>query len=78
MAFSFSSSEDVSVQKFLSVGTLAENFNLPLSPEALHEVRDIQRNVAHILLQFDVGDKWRYEWGSDKYSSSLFYKYCFR
>jgi hypothetical protein len=61
-AYSFSSSEDVYVQKFLSARRLADNFHLPLSPEALEDVRNIQRNTTHILLQDGSHDKWNYAW----------------
>jgi hypothetical protein len=77
-AFSYSLSEDVTVQCFLSATSLAENFNLPLSPEALQEVRNLQRDASQITLQVNTQDKWTYEWASDKYSSRLFYKYYFR
>jgi hypothetical protein len=40
-AFSFALSEDVPVTDFLSATSLAENFNLPLSPKALQEIRRI-------------------------------------
>jgi hypothetical protein len=45
-AFSYSSSEDVSVQQFLSASRLADNFWLPLSPQALEEVRSLQIDSA--------------------------------
>jgi hypothetical protein len=77
-AYSYALSEDVTVQSFLSSNSLAENFNLPLSAEALQEVRNLHRDASQIILQENVQDKWTYEWASDKYSSRLFYKYCFR
>jgi hypothetical protein len=77
-AYSFSSSEDISVQNFLQARRLADNFHLPLSPEALEDVRNIQRNTTHILLQDGSHDKWNYAWGTNIYSSVLFYKFCFR
>jgi hypothetical protein len=76
-AYSYALSEDVTVQSFLSSNSLAENFNLPLSPEALQEVRNLHRDASQIILQENVQDKWTYEWASDKYSSRPFYKYCF-
>ena len=48
--FSFANNEDVSVQNFLRISSLDEAFQLPLSIEAHAEVRDIQRLVAHIVL----------------------------
>jgi hypothetical protein len=72
-AFSYSLSEDVTVQCFLSATSLAENFNLPLSPEALQEVRNLQGDASHITIHENTQDKWTYEWASDKYSSRLFY-----
>ena len=52
-AFSFAKNEDVSVQNCLRVSSLDEAFHLPLSIEAHAEVRDIQRLVAHIVLDND-------------------------
>jgi hypothetical protein len=77
-AFSYALAEDVIVQSFLSATSLAEDFNLPLSLEALQEVRNHQRDASHITIQENTQDKWTYEWASDKYSSRLVYKYCFR
>jgi hypothetical protein len=77
-AFSYALTEDITVTDFLSATSLAENFNLPLSPEALQEVRQLQIDAQHVDLQQNTQDKWVYEWKSDKYSSRLYYKYCFR
>jgi hypothetical protein len=73
IAFSYAIAEDVTVQSFLSATSLAENFNLPLSPEALQEVRNLQGDASHITIHENTQDKWTYEWASDKYSSRLFY-----
>jgi hypothetical protein len=74
-AFSYSTSEDVSVQQFLTAGSLADNFWLPLSPQALEEVRTLQTDSA-ITLQ-DEDDSWSYPWGGT-YTSSQYYQFCFR
>jgi hypothetical protein len=75
-AFSFALEEDVSVHQFLSAGSLADSFHLPISPEALDEVRSIQRNSNHIQL-CDEHDVWSYPWGK-QYTPSQYYKFCFR
>jgi hypothetical protein len=64
-AFSFSTVEDALVQQFLSAHRLVDNFHLPLSPEALEETRNLQANVAHLLMEAGSHDKWIYDWGSD-------------
>lgn len=79
-AFSFAKNEDVSVQNFLRISSLDEAFQLPLSTEAHAEVHDIQRLVAHIVLNDDptTRDFWSYSWGSTEYTARRFYKFCFR
>jgi hypothetical protein len=49
-AFSYCLHEDISVQKFLTAPTLSDNFSLPLSPEALQEVKDLQEEAASTVL----------------------------
>jgi hypothetical protein len=41
-AFSFAQDEDVSIHQFLFASRLADSFHLPISPEAMDEVRSIQ------------------------------------
>ena len=77
-AYSFAASQDISVREFLSTGELAALFHLPLSPQALNEVRQIQLASASISLTVaDVGDEWAFVWGSRKFTVSTYYKYCF-
>ena len=47
-AFSFATKEDVSVEDFLGSTTLDENFYLPLSPQALDEVHELQEISMHL------------------------------
>jgi hypothetical protein len=75
-AFSYCTNEDIFVQQFLSAGRLADNFWLPLSPEALEEVREMQNMTTLIQLTPDH-DTWIYTWG-DKYTPSRYYNFCFR
>jgi hypothetical protein len=77
-AFSYCLHEDTSVQKFLTASTLADNFSLPLSPEALQEVKDLQEEAASTVLSHATIDSWTYVWGSAFYTSRRYYKYCFR
>ena len=77
-AFSFALDEDVSATDFLSADTLGANFHLPLSSQAIQELRHAQEDTAHIVLDNSSNDKWSYLWGSDQYSSSQYYKFCFR
>ena len=70
-AFSFCKDEDISVRKFLGANTLAENFNLPLSPEAMAEVRSLQQDSLSLTLQSNDKDEWIYPWGNH-YTSSKY------
>ena len=72
----FSVNEDVSVQFFLTAPALADNFHLPLSPEALQEVRLLQQDCQNLTIQQQHKDKWVYPWGQ-KYTSSKFYHSLF-
>jgi hypothetical protein len=49
-AFSYVLNEDILVQEFLSKDRLSQLFNLPLSHEAMNEVRSLQAEVAHVQL----------------------------
>jgi hypothetical protein len=49
-AHSYVLNEDVSVQKFLSSDRLLDNFLLPLSAEALGELKDLQLKCAHVYM----------------------------
>jgi hypothetical protein len=74
-AFSFSVNEDVSVKDFLTAPRLSDNFLLPLSPQALDEVRELQaRTAIEIAPSPDV---WSYPWGPI-YSSRQYYKFYFK
>jgi hypothetical protein len=77
-AFSFATNEDVSVRDFLSSSQLSQNFSLPLTPQALAEVRTLQHLSSHIDFSGMTHDSWTYEWGSAKFSSGLYYKFCFK
>ena len=77
-AFSYAINEDVSAKDFLTANTLGENFHLPLSAHAIQELRSAQEETAEILLDTHATDQWSYLWGSDHYSSSRFYNFCFR
>ena len=57
-AYSFCKDEDTSVAKFLTATTLAENFHLPLSPEALAEIRGLQHDSRDLTLSQNEQDQW--------------------
>jgi hypothetical protein len=75
-AFSFTLNEDISVKDFLLAPSLSDSFWLPLSPQAMEEVRTLQLNTADIFLSNDK-DTWSYPWGNI-YTPSQLYEYCFR
>ena len=69
-AFSYALNEDISVGHFLSANTRATNFALPLSPQALQEIRLMQVASSHIVLNNASHDQWTYIWGAEKYASN--------
>ena len=77
-AFSFATKEDVSVEDFLGSTTLDENFYLPLSPQALDEVHDLQEISMHLQPSTSPNDVWSYAWGKTEFKASDYYKFCFR
>ena len=77
-AFSFAMHEDTSIKGFLETTSLAEAFHLPLSPQALSEVRDIQLLSLHMSPTTSVNDVWHYIWGKTEYRSPDYYQYFFR
>ena len=78
-AYSFAKKEDISVQELLSSGDLATLFHLPLSPQAMDELRDLQLATRHISMTNTTdGDDWTFAWGSKVYASSKYYRFCFR
>jgi hypothetical protein len=77
-AFSFTKKEDISVRDFLTSQHLSQNFHLPLTPQALDELRTLQSLAGHIDFSTDTHDSWTYEWGTVEYSPKAYYKFCFR
>jgi hypothetical protein len=77
-AFLFCRDEDISVQEFITTPALSDNFHLPLSPEAYNEVREMQNRASHLELDSQQLDQWSYIWGDANFSSSKYYKFCFR
>ena len=57
-AFSYAINEDVSAKDFLTANTLGENFQLPLSAQAIQELRSAQEETAEILLDTHATDQW--------------------
>jgi hypothetical protein len=76
-AFSYVSKEDASVHEVLTASRLSENF-FPLSPKAMAELRLLQEQTISMQLTMNTHDTWTCAWGSDTYSSRLYYKLCFR
>ena len=77
-AFSFAMHEDETVKDFLESTALSETFHLPLSPQALDEVRDIQQISTHAHPSASVNDIWYYTWGKSIYRPADYYKFFFR
>ena len=78
-AYSYAQKEDISVQEFLTTTDLAALFHLPLSPQALNEIRALQQASLHVSLDGNAaGDSWIFQWGSKSYAASKYYKFCHR
>lgn len=76
-AFSFAMHEDETVKNFLESTSLLETFHLPLSPQALAEVRDIQQISMHMHASTSVNDVWHYTWGKSVYQPADYYRFFF-
>ena len=71
-AYSFAMHEDISVQSFLAADNLAALLHLPLSPQALDEVRILQELTAHVTMDNSLDrDDWIFVWGARTYSSNI-------
>jgi hypothetical protein len=55
-AFSYATREDVSVQGILNASSLSDNFFLPLSPEAMAELRLLQAQNVSVQLTMNSHD----------------------
>ena len=77
-AFSFALHEDTSVKDFLESTSLHGLFHLPLSPEALLEVQDMQSITTHMRPSTATADVWHYTWGQPEFKAADYYKFCFR
>lgn len=76
-AFSFAVDEDMSVKTLLSVGSLSEVFNIPLSAQAECEVEGLQALTASVNLQDETPDEWKCVWGH-QFTAAKYYTFCFR
>jgi hypothetical protein len=77
-AYSYAIREDSSVKEILTASRLSDNFLLPLSPEAMNELRMLQAQTLDVILTENTHDTWKYAWVSDCYSPRMYYKFCFR
>ncbi|XP_037427324.1 uncharacterized protein LOC119292673 [Triticum dicoccoides] len=79
-AFSFAKNEDISVKDFLGSTSLHETFHLPLSVQAMQEIRDLQQEVRHVGNATDPTphDNWTCCWGSVDFKAIKYYKFYFR
>ena len=75
--FSFAMHEDETVKEFLESTAMSEAFHLPLSPQALDEVRDIQQLSTHMHLSTSDNDVWYYTWGKSIYQPADYYRFFF-
>lgn len=76
-AFSYTKLSDVSVMYFLKIDELQTGFHVPLSAQALHEVREMQAETMRASSTQNTKDQWECIWGQ-KFSSARFYQFYFR
>ena len=62
-ALSYAIKKDISVKDFLSITSLQEAFQLPLSAQAHAEVRQLQADTMETAISNEP-DVWTYIWGT--------------
>lgn len=62
---------------FLSMSDLQTGFHVPLSAQALQEVRDMQAETAGTTPTQTTPDQWECVWGQ-KFTSAKFYQFYFK
>ena len=77
-AFSHSLNKDVSVKDFLGITSLGMAFHLPLSPQALDEVRHMQTIASSFQPMASSSDVWHYTWGKTIFKATDYYRFFFR
>lgn len=71
--FSFAKNEHISFKMAINTNDFLDNFNLPLSVEAHHQLLNLQEAIADREL-ITGNDQWKYSWVNDKFSTSKAYK----
>lgn len=67
----------MSVQFVITTADPSDIFHLPLSTQAREEIRQIQADAGHVLLNAGTKDNWTCSLGQP-YMSRKFYAFCFR
>ncbi|KAG8098412.1 hypothetical protein GUJ93_ZPchr0013g35805 [Zizania palustris] len=65
-------------KSFLGQDHLEDNFNLPLSQDALQEFYLLKDITDNITRQQHIPDTWTFIWGSPNYSSRKYYVHQFK
>jgi hypothetical protein len=76
-AYSFVIDEDMSVQDFITSSSLAGLFHLPISPESMEELTELQEITSYVTFT-QQHDTWNYAWDTNKYTAIQYYKFRFR
>jgi hypothetical protein len=73
---SFSISVAISVQEVLQAADLDTIFTLPLSQQAMHELEQLQDDLADLNFDENLADQWQPIWGKD-YTAKRFYDHIY-
>jgi len=76
--YSYARDEDVSVQGLLTAASIGASFHLPLSAQAMEELRDMQVAAADVTMTLGSRDSWDTIWQGGRFTSSKYYMHCFR
>jgi hypothetical protein len=76
--FSFAIDTHLSVKDVLNGEDRSQLFALPLSVHAFEEFQSLQAQLDSFRLQPSEHDEWKTIWNDGAYSSSRYYKHCFK
>ena len=70
--------EDLSVAEAMATTDMHATFHLPVSPQALAEIQDIESQTTWISPSTSLHDVWHYSWGATLYKPRDYYNNYFR
>uniref|UniRef100_A0A0A9EMD4 Uncharacterized protein n=1 Tax=Arundo donax TaxID=35708 RepID=A0A0A9EMD4_ARUDO len=63
---------------FLMDNNIENQFHMPLSAKAFQEYEQLQDIIQEMQIQNENQDSWHYIWGSQHYSSKIFYMFPYK